>query len=182
MPLFNRLVTPYAEALLQITEARQETDQVADQCKQLLDFWNASEAFRGAMESPLLEPNAKKKFLTTLFREQLTPSLLNLLKVLADRQRLFAFDSVLSRYLELFRNLHKITLAKVTSAHALSEKQQGLLSKRLQVIVGGGEVEIDLTIDASLIGGFVISLGSQVIDASLAGQVRRLGLALAKAN
>jgi F-type H+-transporting ATPase subunit delta len=33
-----------------------------------------------------------------------------------------------------------------------------------------------------LIGGFVVSLGSQVIDASLAGQVRRLGLALAKAS
>ena len=182
MPLFNTLVTPYAEALLQITEARQETDQVADQCKQLLNFWNSSEAFRKAMESPVLEPNAKKKFLTKIFSEQVTPSLLNLLKVLADRQRLFAFDSVLSCYLDLFRKLRNITLARVVSAYALSEDQQTSLSRKLQTIVGSGEVEIDLAIDDSLIGGFVISLGSQVIDASLAGQVRRLGLALTKAS
>jgi F-type H+-transporting ATPase subunit delta len=41
-------------------------------------------------------------------------------------------------------------------------------------------VEFDLSVDPSLIGGFIVSLESQVIDASLAGQVRRLGLSLAR--
>ena len=49
-------------------------------------------------------------------------------------------------------------------------------------MAGTGKVDIDISVDPSLIGGFVVSLGSQVIDASLAGQVRRLGLALAKAS
>ena len=49
-------------------------------------------------------------------------------------------------------------------------------------MAGTNDVEIDLKVDPSLIGGFVVNLGSQVIDASLSGQVRRLGLALAKAS
>ena len=32
MPLLNSLATPYAEALLQVTEARGESQTVADQC------------------------------------------------------------------------------------------------------------------------------------------------------
>ena len=58
MPLLNTLATPYAEALLQVTEARNESSTVAEQCKQLLQVWESSEAFRGAMVSPVLEPDA----------------------------------------------------------------------------------------------------------------------------
>ena len=102
MPLLNSLATPYAEALLQVTEARSESETVAEQCKQLLDIWHGSADFRDAMVSPVLEPDAKKKALQSLVGEAVTPSLLNLLKVLADRQRLLAFDAVLLRYLELY--------------------------------------------------------------------------------
>ena len=182
MPLLNSLATPYAEALLQVTEARSESETVAEQCKQLLDVWQSSADFRDAMVSPVLEPDAKKKALESLVGEAVTPSLLNLLKVLADRQRLLAFDAVLLRYLELYREQQGITLAQVRSAQALSEDQQAALSKQVQAMAGTAKVDIDLSVDPSLIGGFVVSLGSQVIDASLAGQVRRLGLALAKAS
>ena len=182
MPLLNSLATPYAEALLQVTEARGESETVADQCKQLLDVWQSSTDFRDAMVSPVLEPDAKKKVLQSLVGEQVTPSLLNLLKVLADRQRLLAFDAVMLRYLELYREQQGITLAQVRSAQALSAEQQAALAKKVQAMAGTAKVDIDLSVDPSLIGGFVVSLGSQVIDASLAGQVRRLGLALAKAS
>ena len=117
-----------------------------------------------------------------LLAEQVTPSLMNLLKVLADRQRLQAFEAVMNRFLELYREQQGITLAQVRSAKPLSEAQQAALSKKVQAMAGTSKVDIDLSVDPALIGGFVVSLGSQVIDASLAGQVRRLGLALAKAS
>ena len=96
MPLLNSLATPYAEALLQVTEARGESETVAEQCKQLLVIWQSSEEFREAMVSPVLEPEAKKKALKSLVGEEVTPSVLNLLKVLADRQRLQAFECKVS--------------------------------------------------------------------------------------
>ena len=182
MPLLNSLATPYAEALLQIADARSESDDVASRCKELLALWSDSEVFRDAMTSPVLEPDAKKKALCSLLGESLKPSLMNLLKVLADRQRLVAFDAVLNRFLELYRQSRQVSLAKVSTAQPLSEEQQAALTKKVQAMVGKGSIEMDLSVDPSLIGGFVVNLGPQVIDASLAGQVRRLGLALAKAS
>ena len=182
MPLLNSLATPYAEALLQVTEARNESKIVADQCKELLDIWSGSADFRDAMVSPVLEPSSKKKALQSLLTDKVTPSLMNLLKVLADRQRLQAFDAVMERFLELYREQQGITLAQVRSAQPLTAEQQSALSSKVQAMAGTSKVDIDLSVDPTLIGGFVVSLGSQVIDASLSGQVRRLGLALAKAS
>jgi F-type H+-transporting ATPase subunit delta len=182
MPLLNSIATPYAEAFLQVAEKNKETDQVVDQVKEILALWNSSPELRQAMASPVLEPSAKKAALVKLFDGSVSPTLLNLLKLLADRQRINVLDAVLDRFLELFRDLRQIALATVTSATPLSEDQQVALSKKVKAVAGTDNVEFDLRVDPSLIGGFVVSLGSQVIDASLAGQVRRLGLALAKAS
>jgi F-type H+-transporting ATPase subunit delta len=180
MPLLNSLATPYAEALLQVAESRQETDTVATQARELLVLWNSSAQLREAMASPVLEPEAKKAALSALFDGQVTASVQNLLKLLADRQRIAVLDAVLERFLELYRELRQITLAKVSSATPLSDEQQAQLNQKVQAIAGTQAVEFELSVDPALIGGFVVNLGSQVIDASLAGQVRRLGLALAK--
>lgn len=182
MPLLNTIATPYAEALLQVTEAREETDTVAAQAKAVLSLWNESADLREAMASPILEPEAKKAAVVALFKDDITPSFQNLLKLLADRQRIAVLDAVLTRYLELYRDLRNITLAKVVSAQPLSEEQQAQLNSKVQAIAGTLAVEFDLHVDPTLIGGFIVSMGSQVIDASLSGQVRRLGLALAKAS
>ena len=180
MPLLNAITTPYAEAFLQVAESRQEVDQVVDQAKAVLALWHESPELRQAMASPVLEVDAKKAALEKLFTDQLTPSFLNLLKLLADRQRIGVLDAVLDRMLELYREQRNIALANVTSATALSEEQQAELSKKVQAVAGTDKLEIQVSVDPDLIGGFVVKVGSKVIDASLAGQVRRLGLALAK--
>jgi F-type H+-transporting ATPase subunit delta len=71
-------------------------------------------------------------------------------------------------------------LAQVTSATALSEEQQAQIALKIQDVLGTDKLEIQHQVDPALIGGFIVAVGSQVIDASLSGQVRRLGLALAK--
>jgi len=182
MPLLNTITTPYAEAFLQVAESRQEVDQVVDQAKAVLALWHESPELRQAMASPVLEVDAKKAALEKLFSDQLTPSFLNLLKLLADRQRIGVLDAVLDRMLELYREQRNIALANVTSATALSDEQQAELSKKVQAVAGTDKLEINLSVDPDLIGGFVVKVGSKVIDASLAGQVRRLGLALAKVS
>ena len=182
MPLLNTITTPYAEAFLQVAESRKEVDEVVDQAKAVLSLWHESPELRKAMASPVLEVDAKKAALEKLFTDQLTPSFLNLLKLLADRQRIGMLDAVLDRTLELYREQRNIALASITSASALNEEQQAELSKKVQAVAGTDKLEINLSVDPTLIGGFVVKVGSKVIDASLAGQVRRLGLALAKVS
>ncbi|MBJ7363728.1 MAG: synthase delta chain [Cyanobacteriota bacterium] len=181
MPLLNSLATPYADALLQVGDGLGQADQLALEAKSLLEAWYSSADLQGAMRSPVLSLDGKKNALVALFGSEISPSMLNLLKVLVDRQRIGILDAVLGRFLELYRELRGITLATVTSATALSTEQQQKLTEKVKALAGTNSVEVDINVDATLIGGFVVRLGSQVIDASLLGQVKRLGLSLARA-
>lgn len=180
MPLLNSITTPYADAFLQVCNANGDTDVVIDQVRAVLHLWSESAELREAMASPILEASEKKAAIVRLFEGQISPSFLNLLKLLADRQRIAFLDAVLERSLELYRDQNQIALATVTSATPLNEEQASRLGDKVKDLAGTDRVEINLQVDPSLIGGFVLSVGSKVIDASLAGQVRRLGLALAK--
>ncbi len=182
MPLLNTITTPYAEAFLQVAESRNEVDDVISQAKSILELWNDSPEFSDAMSSPVLEINQKKAALEKLFSKEVSQSFLNLLKLLADRQRIGLLNSVLERLLEIYREQKNIALATITSASELTEDQQSVLLKKVQSIAGTDNLEIDIKVDSELIGGFVVNVGSKVIDASIAGQVRRLGLALAKVS
>ncbi len=180
MPLLNTITTPYAEAFLQVSASLKEVDKVVDQAKDILALWKECPELSEAMSSPVLEVEAKKAALEKLFGKQVTPSFLNLLKLLADRQRIGFLDSVLERLLELYREQRNIALVTITSASDLNDEQESELLKKVQTVAGTENLEVNLLVDPELIGGFVVNVGSKVIDASLAGQIRRLGLALAK--
>lgn len=179
MPLLNSITTPYADAFLELANASGETEAVIAQARELLTLWQSSPELKEAMVSPVLEPEAKKKALGALFGQSISPTFLNLLKLLADRGRIGVLDAVLERMLERYREQNGIALATITAATALSDAQLSQLADKVKAVAGTDKVEIVTAVDPSLIGGFMLRVGSKVIDASLQGQVRRLGLMLA---
>ena len=180
MPLLNSVTTPYAEALLQVVSENDQTEKMVKEVKQLLSLINDSPDLEKTLSSPVLETDTKKKIIIEIFSEKINSSLLNFLKLLADRQRIGIVTSILDRFLEIYRENSNIALATVTSAVELTDDQKGLITKKIINIAGTEKLELVTKIDPSLIGGFVASVGSKVIDASLASQIRKLGLSLSK--
>ena len=63
---------------------------------------------------------------------------------------------------------------KVTSSIALSSSPQEALISKLKKMTGIDQIKLDLNVNPNLIGGFVIQVGSKIIDTSLQGQLREL--------
>ena len=180
MPLLNSVTTPYAEAFLQVANETQQTEEIVSQAKEILQLIDDSPELEKALSSPILEKESKKKILIQLFSDKINYSLLNLLKLLADRQRIGILIPILERFLEIYRENSNIALATVTSAVELSDEQKDLITQKIISIAGTEKLELVTKTDPSLIGGFVASVGSKVIDASIASQIRKLGLSLSK--
>ena len=180
MPLLNSVTTPYAEAFLQVANETQQTEEIVSQTKEILKLVGDSPELEKALSSPILEKESKKKILIQLFSDKINYSLLNLLKLLADRQRIGILVPILERFLEIYRENSNIALATVTSAVELSDEQKDLITQKIISIAGTEKLELVTKTDPSLIGGFVASVGSKVIDASIASQIRKLGLSLSK--
>ena len=115
MPLLNSVTTPYAEALLQVVNENDQTEQMVEEVKQLLTLINDAPELGKTLSSPVLEKETKKKIIIEIFSEKINSSLLNFLKLLADRQRIEIVTSILDRFLEIYRENSNIALATVTS-------------------------------------------------------------------
>ena len=93
--------------------------------------------------------------------------------LLADNRRLPLLPEIAGMYEELRADADRVVKARVTAASALPaselESIRAALKRRY-----GREVEIETSVDDSLIGGAVIDAGDVVIDGSLKGKLARL--------
>ncbi|MBD2089633.1 F0F1 ATP synthase subunit delta [Microcoleus sp. FACHB-1515] len=174
----SEIFEPYAQALMSIAQSNNQVDRIGDDVNYLLGLLNESEDFKTLLSSPLVKPDAKKGVLRQIANDQVHPYTLNFLLVLVDRGRILFLEGILKQFQALLRELRQTVLAEVTSAVELNDGQKEAVKDRVRRLVDAQQVDLETRIDPDLMGGVVIKVGSQVIDASLRGQLRRIGLRL----
>lgn len=172
--MLNRttLARPYARAAFQ---AARDHDAVA--------AWgrNLAVAAQVAVEQPmpaLLEnPRLTQEQVLDVFRavggEALDDHFVNFLKTLSQSRRLALLPDVFAQFEALRREAEERVHVLVTSAHAMNEDEIRHLSERLRQRFER-EIDLEVDVDASLIGGAVIRARDKVIDGSVRGQLERL--------
>lgn len=169
-----KIAQPYAEALLEISTTNSTVSSITEEIKLISDTLNNSKELGSAFANPLVSVDKKIALLDKIFAGQVSSEVINFLKVLAQRKRLNILDSIVEKYLELAYEASNITLAKVVASVALSEEQQEALITKIKSMTQSSKVELITQVDANLIGGLTIQIGSQVIDTSLQGQIKQM--------
>jgi len=175
----TEVLQPYASALMSLAKSNNLSEEFGNDIRSLLSLLESSEELRQFLANPLIKQDAKKAVIQQIAGEEMNPLMRNFLRLLVDKGRILFLEGIGKQYLTKLRELNQTVLAEVTSAVPLSDAQQQTVREKVQAMTGARQVEIETKIDADLIGGVVIKVGSQVIDASLRGQLRRLGIRLA---
>ncbi|QJB46456.1 ATP synthase F1 subunit delta [Dolichospermum flos-aquae] len=169
---------PYAQALLSIAQSQNLTEEVGGDARTFLSLLTGSQELTSFLSNPFVKPENKKNVLKQLLGEGVNLCLRNFLLLLVDRRRIAFLEPILQQYLVLLRQLNQTVLAEITSAVPLTQTQQQAITEKVITLTKARQVELATKIDSDLIGGVIIKVGSQVIDASLRGQIRRLSLRL----
>lgn len=177
----SKVVEPYAQALMSVARSHNITEQVGEDVRALLNLMQ-SEHLRDFLANPFVQAEDKKAVLSRIVGEGNSPYLGNFLMLLVDRRRVLLLEPICRQYLALLRQLNQTVLAEVTSTVELTEEQQQTVREKVKAMTNAREVELETKLDPDLIGGVIIKVGSQVIDASLRGQLRRLSLRLSSAT
>ncbi len=174
----GEVAEPYATALMSLAQSKNLTDELGDNVRSLLNALESSEDLQQFLANPVIKAEDKKAVISQIVGDQINPYMQNFLMLLVDRGRILFLDRIGQQYLALLRKLNQVVLAEITSVVELNDGQKDALCQRVKAITNGQDVEIQTQIDPSLIGGVIIKIGSQVIDASLRGQLRRIGVSL----
>jgi F-type H+-transporting ATPase subunit delta len=130
--------------------------------------------FRSLIFSPLYAREAQARAMAALAeRMKLSALTANTLALMAEKRRLFVLPQLLEALAERIATEKGEVTAEVTAARKLSDAQQQRLAETLKSVVGR-EVNINLAVDESIIGGLVVKVGSKMIDTSIASQLARL--------
>ncbi len=103
----------------------------------------------------------------------------NFAKVLAENNDLRLYDQIAEEFHKLDLAKQGIKQVEVTSAHPLSRENEKAIVDELNKLVKH-KIELKKQVDDRLIGGVVIQMEDQVIDASVKNQLEQLKNNLSK--
>ena len=94
------------------------------------------------------------------------------LEVLIRNHRINDLGGIVEALASYIREATNTVAADVRTAHVLSDAERAELQSTLERKFGR-KVELGLTTDPALLGGFVAKVGSEIYDASVVGKIER---------
>ncbi len=172
----------YATALFELARDQKSVDAV----KADLDKFDAmladSPDLLRLVRSPVFTAEAQLKALdAVLAKAGIGGIAANFLKVLTTNRRLFAVTDVIRAFRALVARFKGEATAEVTVAEPLSDRNLDALKAALKS-VSGQDVDLNVKIDPSIIGGLVVKLGSRMVDSSLRTKLNSIKHAMKEAG
>lgn len=168
----------YASALFDLARDEHQIESVSKSLDTVRAALAESADFKAITSSPLINrAEASRAIAATSDSLGLDPLTRRFLGVLAKNGRLSQLEAVIRLFGRLAAEHRGETTAEVTSAFPLKDDQLAALKARLKVNAGT-DVAIDAKVDPSILGGIVVRLGSQMIDASIKTKLNTLALAM----
>ncbi len=167
-PIMATVAGRYAAALFDLaTEAR----QVADVEAQLAKFQvmlDGSPDLQRLVASPAFSAEEQTRAIKALLAKAGIGGLAgNFLQLIARNRRLFAAADMMKSFRALAARARGEVDAEVISAFTLDAKQLEALNDTLRASVGGKQIKMNTRVDANLLGGLVVKMGSRMVDSSL---------------
>ena len=168
----------YASALFGLARDERQIDAVGHSLDLLSQALVDSRDFSELVSSPLIDrEEAGKAFAAVAGQLALDPITTNFLGVLAKNGRKNQLQPVVRAFRRLAAEHRGETTAEVVTAHPLKDDQLAALKQQLRARAGR-DVAVETRIDPEILGGIVIKMGSQMIDASIRTKLNRLAEAM----
>ena len=168
----------YASALFDIARDQRQIESVSKSLDALGQALLDSKDFNELVTSPVVSrEEAGKAFAALAAQFGLDAVTTNFLGVLARNGRKGQLRAVIRAFRRLAAEHRGEATAEVITARPLNDEQFTELRQQLRARAGR-DVNIDATVDPSLLGGIVVKLGSQQIDASIRTKLNRLAQAM----
>lgn len=168
----------YASALFDLASENGTVTAVEKDLETLGAALSESHDFSAATTNPQLSRGEQGAAVAAIAKHlKLSDLTANFLGVLASNRRLAKLPQIIAAFRAIAANQRGEVSATVTSAHPLTKDQVKTLKDKLTARVGR-TVMLTADTDADLLGGLVVTIGSERIDASIRTRLNSLSQAM----
>lgn len=172
----DALANVYATSLFELADeagGEAKIEEVNDELEQIVELTRHLPDFGDFLASPIIDRNARREGIRTLFDGRITDITLRFLLTLNDRGRLNRLESIAEAHEHLVQERFGRIEVDVFTASLIGEQAQDVIAERIRDALGKEPV-LHVYADPEMIGGVKLRIGDQLIDGSVQTQLRRM--------
>ncbi|MBY0406957.1 MAG: ATP synthase F1 subunit delta [Rickettsiales bacterium] len=170
----KRIAERYVKALFDVAAQAKAIEAVEKDLDSLGHIIGTSAEFRHFLTNPLITPHMRGQamlaILDKLSASQLTRQFIGMV---LQQKRMGALPEIINEFARAAAASRGELAAEIVSASPMSATEVKQVETRLSKAYGR-TLRLEVKQDPSLLGGVILRIGSQQLDSSLAGKMRRL--------
>ena len=168
----SQISVRYAKALFQSAAEQQVLDQVYKDMEVLSSTCKLEE-FQYMLVVPTLQPSQKISMCGSIFDRKLSKISISMINLVIKNKRETYLPGIARYFSELYRKEKGVRTATLTTAQAVDDTALEGIRKLIKKAYDA-EVDLSASVDADVIGGFVLTIEDMRYDASVANNLRKL--------
>ena len=165
--------TRYAKALYAYAVEQKEEDALFEKMKFLSGSFSMHKSLQKVMENPTISKEDKQKLLKTAGGKSVCKSYDSFLYLLEENHREQYAQTIALMYQKRYKKEKGIITGILTTVNS---PQESTMSKLKTLIAGENNYQVDFItkIDSNIIGGFILDVESNQLDASVKSQLSKI--------
>ena len=168
----EEIAVVYGRSLFEAALDQDELDVVREQLGQFADALDSDHELQVFFFSPYFATEEKKDGLHRAV-DGAEPIFLNFLELLLENHRMPAIFRIRREYDRLWEDYNRLLPVSVTSAVELDAETVRHIGDRIAEQTGR-KIELTSTVEPDILGGIVVRVGNQVLDASIRNRLETL--------
>jgi F-type H+-transporting ATPase subunit delta len=168
----------YAKSLIELAKEQNVVEAVYEDMKLFKDTVDKNRGLMLALKSPVVRHEKKLAILKALFLERVNSASYAIFTIITKKNRESILDAIADEFIKAYDSYRGIQKAVIITTTPLTEELRAQFNK-IVADSTGKTVELEEKIDPSLIGGYLLRVNDQQVDASLRSKLNELKLQLA---
>lgn len=156
----------YATALFTLAKEESCEKEILESLETVLAAFEENPEYIDFLSSRNISKKERMEEVSNLLSGRVHEYVYSFILILCEREHITVFEDCVKEYINLYQISQNISTAKVTSVVPLTEDEKEKLLRKLEKL-SGHLVNLECSLDESLIGGLVINMDGKIIDQSI---------------
>ena len=169
-----RIASRYAKSLLILSNEKNKTDEVYADMQLVATTITNSRDLELLLLSPIIKTDTKVKVIESIFASYIGEISKSFMVLLTNKGREGMLGEIAASYVAQVKEYRKVVMAQVTTAAPIDDQTRAEMHALASKLGTGDSIELVEKVDESLIGGFILKVGDNQVDASISGEIKNL--------
>src|SRR5579875_528836 len=169
-----RLASRYAKSLVDLAVEKGQLEAVYNDMLYFQQVLKSSREFLNLVRSPVVKADKKIKIVDAVTTGHISPITTAFTHLLINKGRESNLPEIITAAIAQYKHIKQIHTVQLTTAVPVSSAVKDAIVAQVKSTSPMQYIELETKVDPDIIGGFVLQAGDQLVDASIAYDLKEI--------